>query len=499
MSAVFAGDSLRATRVVMIGCCIACVAFVLGVYTSLGEYFLPTRWYAYTIVALLFSAILFLVGNTPRVMAVTMILTLPMSICFSVYSRNSEYRDDSIYIMLNAFDIAAVVLILLITIRKLTKREGTLPPIYLATTLPFIVLAGISALSVGFAGDQTAAVIETIGLLRGFLLYVAVLCFARNKADFTFILDLLVLLLLTSAFLYIIQASMGYSFDLVGRMERGKVLAQGVTRLKGVNASGGAFACLCTLVLARLMAEKRPQWRLIESAALLFGLVALIYTLSRGSWISFGVGFCSVMFFGATKKTLSAGGTAVIVCIAGLVLYAFGDMAMERITTDDRGAGMSRVPLMKQALYIIAHNPVLGVGAGNYSSEMKHYVPEDMGRFWEWTVHNDYLLHWAECGTVGFAAFLWFLWAFVRSGLRALRFAEPRCANLGLMSLGFAAAIATHMFVESHAMNREVGQVLSMLLALAAVAPGVWGRSQPYRAPQEAVSGALTRTCRTVQ
>ena len=62
------------------------------------------------------------------------------------------------------------------------------------------------------------------------------------------------------------------------------------------------------------------------------------------------------------------GGFAVVIA-----LLFHGSIA-ERLTDDDAGSAHARIPLMETAFRIIADNPVLGVGANNYTAVLPDYA-----------------------------------------------------------------------------------------------------------------------------
>ncbi|MCU1316116.1 MAG: O-antigen polymerase, partial [Candidatus Acidoferrum typicum] len=87
-------------------------------------------------------------------------------------------------------------------------------------------------------------------------------------------------------------------------------------------------------------------------------------------------------------------------------------------------------------------NPVLGVGANNFTVVMDRYLTSDFREGWLFAVHNKYLLVLAETGIVGLLAFLAFLLGALRKGWQCW---VHRDSLLSPLALGFAAGIAGHM------------------------------------------------------
>src|SRR5690606_9184990 len=91
---------------------------------------------------------------------------------------------------------------------------------------------------------------------------------------------------------------------------------------------------------------------------------------------------------------------------------------------------------------MISKNPMMGVGPNNFALTAPRYITPDVSQYWFYTVHNKYLLIWAESGTLTLLAFL----AFLVSSLRlAWVVVKRRDALLGPLALGIGAAIVGHM------------------------------------------------------
>jgi O-antigen ligase len=90
----------------------------------------------------------------------------------------------------------------------------------------------------------------------------------------------------------------------------------------------------------------------------------------------------------------------VLFVLLSTLALVFHENVSRRLTADDGGSARSRVPLMKMAVNIISDRPTLGVGANNYTQALRPRTPE-FGNEWLYTVHNQYLLVWAEGGRAG--------------------------------------------------------------------------------------------------
>jgi O-antigen ligase len=129
----------------------------------------------------------------------------------------------------------------------------------------------------------------------------------------------------------------------------------------------------------------------------------------------------------------------------------------QRIVSNDDGAVTTRFPLMEIGRDMIADHPLTGVGANNFAfAASKYALRTEFRTVWFHTIHNKYLLDWAELGLFGVAAFVWFLLSTLRMGWLASKCEQPLLAPL---ALGFTLAIAgqmVHMFVDIFAGRPQV-------------------------------------------
>src|SRR5262249_24517118 len=79
-------------------------------------------------------------------------------------------------------------------------------------------------------------------------------------------------------------------------------------------------------------------------------------------------------------------------------------------------------------------HPILGVGPGAYGFFLRNYTDSSY-RGWLYIAHNDYLLIWAERGTVAFIAWLLFLRSVGRELSKTTRRAQAWDAAVGIGAL----------------------------------------------------------------
>lgn len=221
------------------------------------------------------------------------------------------------------------------------------------------------------------------------------------------------------------------SRQLIGEGEISRVSAL----LGTANSFGWYLVTMLPVLLAMLAARiedfrGRKRWLLGISACL--AITALILTYARGSWIAFGVSMLAFTALALRATPKASRGRFVVrisvaALLAALLCLPFTEQIYTRLTEDDRGAAYSRVPLMEVAQAMIAGNPWLGVGLGNYEAEMRRYdqTPERITDTFDWPVHNIFLYMTAEAGIPATLCFLALIAIALRRGFGALGSRDP--------------------------------------------------------------------------
>lgn len=190
------------------------------------------------------------------------------------------------------------------------------------------------------------------------------------------------------------------------------------------------------------------RWLLAASSGL--GVIALILTYARGSWIALGVALLALVALSYRTLTIAERGrftlrVAAVALLTVLICLPFAETIYVRLTEDDRGSAYSRVPLIQVAQAIIADNPWLGVGLSNYEAEMRRYdtTPELISDTFDWPVHNIFLHMTAEAGVPATLCFLTLIIIALRRGWRALSSHDP---FLRALAAGLSAGIIAYLF-----------------------------------------------------
>jgi O-antigen ligase len=224
---------------------------------------------------------------------------------------------------------------------------------------------------------------------------------------------------------------------------------------------------LLTIVLFRF--KDTPDRRL-KGLALFFGTLGLLFSASRGGWLSVTVALL-VYFAVAFSQLKHERGRVIRWAAVSLLLVSIlgGAVISRRITSDDKNAAGSRVPLVNIAIEMIKAHPLLGIGANTYKNVMYNYVPDDYGAgTYVDQVHNHYLLVTAEMGFLGLAAFAFWmrkLWRVARDGLDW--FDESGSGALGLALALILVQASTHMMVEAYISKMALSSLITIVAIVA--------------------------------
>lgn len=231
-----------------------------------------------------------------------------------------------------------------------------------------------------------------------------------------------------------------------------------------------------------IASAKQKKDKTLKILLLPLFLAHLVFTFTRASYIAF---FFSTLFFILIItgiKKIPSGKTAAIL----LVLLILTQPLFSSSTTFERGTVKSRILIWNITLKMVRHNPVLGVGPGNFALLYPHYAIDETGALRGQSLnvgnaHNDYLETAAENGIPGLLFFLYLFLAAAQTSIALYRRAGEReklliagisasivaiCVN-ALASFPFKNASTSLLFWANlsflgalHRKNRETGQAI---------------------------------------
>jgi O-antigen ligase len=174
--------------------------------------------------------------------------------------------------------------------------------------------------------------------------------------------------------------------------------------------------------------------------ALYFGIALLmvagvVATFSRGGFVGL-ICVVGMILWGSARKNR-------ILVLALLAVFAMGFLAIvpnayrARLSTTKDDSAVARTDDLKRSIFLTVHNPLLGVGLGNYvlfSNSSK-------------ATHNAYTQISSEVGVAGMVVYILFLVTPLRR-LRAIRresTASVRRSSLQWLALGLEAGLVGYM------------------------------------------------------
>lgn len=231
------------------------------------------------------------------------------------------------------------------------------------------------------------------------------------------------------------------------------------------NSLGGFLAMTLPLSAAMVIAPVGIWYRRMAGAAFVCGAVLLGLAQSRGGFFGFIAGLFVVFAVAYARRLVPRKTLARAVVIAAVPLSLMLVLVASRLAAYDNAAATGRLPLIGLALEVIASSPLTGVGANNFAAVLDQFLTIDYNVVWISTVHNKYLLVWAETGIIGFAAFMWFLVSTIKRGVALVRVPNLLYATIATGVLGGIVAALVHMIVELYH-SRPLVQTLFVLAGL---------------------------------
>lgn len=301
------------------------------------------------------------------------------------------------------------------------EKDRVLPP---AFSLLFLLLFLSAAISVLYAGATMLGGFSVFSLFSSILIaYVTASHFSRRDRLIQLVTGLGAGLLFTGLVAFtqynfefptnLAYFGTGTEDELLGTQSQ--LLSRVPAFLRTPTEMAWVVTSLIPVVLAPIICRVKsigPLQMMILPAAAFSGIVAVILSLARGSWIGLAVSMALLIGLGWYKLSaserkryfVSAFGTAVLLCI---LLSPFAGRIYDRLTQDDQGSAQIRVPLMETALRMIEDNPTVGVGLSGYRTNMTRYDETGMfvSQVFPNPVHNIFAHITAEAGIIGGAIF----------------------------------------------------------------------------------------------
>ena len=369
----------------------------------------------------------------------------------------------------------------------------------LTASLPLITYLTFTALSVTVAGNKTLAVDEMAMLVQTFLLFIYIAGSIRTSDDVRFVAAAIVTCLFVESLLTLLLPFVGHQKLLgISTYAQAQQVGNGTdSRFGGTigapNTAAAFFSLLIAPAVVLATAPVSRRVRRVSVLAVLLATLALILTLSRGGWLAFIVSFAFLSIAGVKRGWLSPKVPVIFVVVLTIIVLPFAGTLAQRITGNDYNSAAGRLPLIRLAETVIKNHPVLGIGVNNLGLVFPHYAGPQYSGDWIYTVHNKYLLVWAESGIGALIGFVWFLLSTVRRGWRLWHGHDPLLAPL---ALGLTAGIIgqmVHMSVDIFQSRPQVQLLWLVAGLLVAMERVAWSEGRNV-ASTEAASAARPPT-----
>ena len=210
----------------------------------------------------------------------------------------------------------------------------------------------------------------------------------------------------------------------------------------GINGLAAFTAQAATFLLALAGFERRFWIRTGYHALAVFSAVCLMYSLSRGGYVAFLVGWLFIGIFKQRKLLILLAvfaftwATLVPPAVQQRVQMTYDPQSGE---LDDSAA--IRLSLWDNALKVFDNNALLGTGFNTY--QYMHLNERTGGAGYYEDTHNYFIKVLLETGVLGLVLFLWLLARLFGDGYSLFRHAEdPFFASLGLGLLGWLVCAA---------------------------------------------------------
>ncbi len=423
-----------------------------------------------------------LINDLERTVLAAIAISVPLNLDFSViispHARNTYnlLHGHHTIVALTELRVSLVTFMLIVGYAIWltgTTRSGKKKLIHLfgGTSVPILALFLITTLSAMWATDRQLSYFRAEQVFELAVMYLYLANHLTTFDEMMFFIQVFMGAMLAESLLMIWQWLTGAEFWIVGieAIVYSDPRRVGGT-LGGPNIAGGLLAAYAAITSAMIWVFPKAHQKLFALVCFVAGSIALLSTASRSSWAGTVLALAVFSTVGLLRGWVSMEMVGLLVIGAMIIGAIFYPMIHERLTGDDNGSAESREKMAKLAWNMIQANFWFGVGANNYALLARDYYTSDVGYLGyviDSSVHNRYLLIWAETGLFGLMIYLSFL---ISPLLTAARYVLSVHREVSLLALGFGGglmALTLQMFVE-HFDTRPSALMVWLLISLIA-------------------------------
>jgi len=354
-----------------------------------------------------------------------LILLLPTQLAFHfwpnwayVYGFRIDYFSPALYLT----DILMILLFVLWMVQylyKRTRKKGgtTRKCVYLLPTILLVIFVGIN---IYFAKSSWVAIYKWIKVAEFILLGLFVARIKEFEFNGWIAKPLSFSLIAVSVIAFIqfnIQQTIGGPLILLGERSFtastpgiatftlfGRELLRPYSVFPHPNAMAGFLGIGFFLLLFGL--NKKTKTLFYYRLSLVITFLTLILSISHGAWISFVFVGLALVFVKTNKNIFRR--LYILTIVAVIATSLFLPTVSDRLMSSfDYGEVVNhRLHLTKISGSLIAENPIIGVGEGNYILGLIENVDFPKLSWWLQPVHNIFLLTFSEVGFIGLGIFV---------------------------------------------------------------------------------------------
>lgn len=409
--------------------------------------------------------------SVQRVLLGIVVLDVPLQLGTHAFYREADASSGALAGLSISVTTIALLALYASWFLRVLERRGQKPRSSPRRNWALLSYLGLSALSLFVARDARLSAFELFFLAQMYLVFLYVAHFVRTRRDVLFIASCILAGCLIEGVLMVGLAFADVSTSLWGPLHV-RVDHDPSSTFKRVggtvgspNEAGAYLSVVLSVAMSVLFVEVERKYKWLAAGVLVFGGAALVFTFSRGAWTAFVLATILFFFLMGLRKRISFKALVPFAAILLFLYLPFHNGINSRLISNDNGSAEARVPLMNLAFRMIADNPILGVGANNFSAAMGDYLTPEFRQGFLYTVHNKYLLVWSEIGTGGLLAYLAFFIGILRMGRVCWKQGDPFLATLGL---GMTVAVVGDMVHQSVEIlqDRGITQLLWLIAGL---------------------------------
>jgi putative inorganic carbon (HCO3(-)) transporter len=340
----------------------------------------------------------------------------------------------------------------------ITKRAKRIEFFTKVTVIAFAYLLSC-LLSIYNSQNVLISTFDIFFIIQMIMIYFYIANYIESTRDIVHIFYILLVCLFIQSAIIFIQYITQTQFTLTGKTSSVEVFgyfhggrSMDTYRPAGTsgspNETGGHIAILLLVVLSLLLYAKNYFKNILVWIVLLIGIAALSLTFSRGSWVAFTVGLVVFLVVALRHRWVTGKNVVVAAVLIAMILGVFSVPIAARLSQDDQGSALSRVPLMKLAFNMIQEHPIIGVGANNFSTALPRYLSSELRGEWLHIVHNQYLIVFTETGAIGLFFFISIIAIVIHICLRCIRRKDPIISPLSTGVVSGIIALSVFMTVE---------------------------------------------------